>query len=77
MGKNPNKVLSDIRREIWDYLLLKETTITVEYLPGVLNQEADFQFEWRMVSGCMDAWTLDAWALVLVLYTCTFECMYS
>ena len=26
-----------------DYLLLKEITITVEYLPRVFNQEADFK----------------------------------
>ena len=38
-----NKVLSYITKEIWDYFLLKEMAITVEYLPGVLNQEADFQ----------------------------------
>ena len=36
-----NKVLSDISKEIWDYLLSKGITITVEHLPGVLNQEAD------------------------------------
>ena len=43
MGGTHNKVLSDISKEIWDFLLLKEITITIEYLPGVLNQEADFQ----------------------------------
>ena len=43
MGGTRNKVLTDISKEIWDFLLLKEITITVEYLLGVLNQEADFQ----------------------------------
>ena len=36
-----NKVLSDISKEIWDYLLLERITITVQYLPWVLNQEDD------------------------------------
>ena len=43
MGVTHNKVSSDISKEIWDFLLLQEITITVEYLPGVLNQETDFQ----------------------------------
>ena len=30
-------------KEIWDYLLSKEITITAEYLPGLLNVEADTQ----------------------------------
>ena len=38
-----NKVLSDIRKEIWNYLLAKRITITAEYLPGALNKEANFQ----------------------------------
>ena len=62
MGETHNKVLSDIRKEIWDFLLLKEITITVEYLPGVLNQEADFQSrslkdssEWKLKSQIFEA----------------------
>ena len=43
IGGTHNKVLSDISKEIWDYLLTKGITITVEHLPGVLNQEADLQ----------------------------------
>ena len=43
MGGTHSKVLSDISKEIWDYLLSKGITITVEHLPGVLNQEADLQ----------------------------------
>ena len=42
-GGTHNKVLSDISKEIWDYLLAKGITITAEYLPGALNKEADFQ----------------------------------
>ena len=42
-GGTHNKVLSDINKEIWDYLLAKGITITAEYLPGALNKEADFQ----------------------------------
>ena len=42
MGGTHNKVLSDISKEISDYLLLKEITIPLEYLPRVLNQEVDF-----------------------------------
>ena len=42
IGRTHNKVLSGISKEIWGYLLLKEIRITVEYLPGVLNQKADF-----------------------------------
>ena len=41
MGGTHNKVLSDLSKEIWDYLLGKGITITAEYLPGILNQEAD------------------------------------
>ena len=43
IGGTRNKVLSDISKEIWDYLLSKGIAITVEHRPGVLNQEADLQ----------------------------------
>ena len=43
MGSTHSKVLSDISKEIWDYLLTKKITITTEYLPGALNKEAGFQ----------------------------------
>ena len=33
-GSTHNKVISDINKEIWDYLLAKGITITAEYLPG-------------------------------------------
>ena len=38
-----NKSLTVLSKEIWDYLLSKEITITGEYLPGLLNVEADIQ----------------------------------
>ena len=38
-----NKVFSALVKEIWDYLILNGTTLTGEYLPGILNVEADFQ----------------------------------
>ena len=33
--------LVTISKEIWNYLMLHKITITVEYLPGMLNVEAD------------------------------------
>ena len=42
-GGYHTKVLSDISKEIWDYLLAKGITITAEYLSCTLNKEADFQ----------------------------------
>ena len=42
-GGSHNKVLSDINKEIWHYLLGKEIIITAEYLPDTLNKEIDFQ----------------------------------
>ena len=45
IGVTQNKVLSDLIKEIWDYLLAKGITITAEYLPGALNKEANFQLQ--------------------------------
>ena len=41
-GEANNKILSDLAKSIWDYLLANGIMITVEYLPRVLNQESDF-----------------------------------
>lgn len=41
-GRTHNKILSNLAKEIWDYLLASSTKITMEYQPDVLNQEADF-----------------------------------
>ena len=38
-----NKYLTVLSQEIWGCLLSKEITITAEYLPGLLNVEADTQ----------------------------------
>ena len=43
MGGTRNKSLTVLSKEIWDYLLSKEITITAEYLAGLLNVEADTQ----------------------------------
>ena len=42
MGGTRNKVLSQLSKEIWDYLI-KNKMITAEYLPGKINKKADFQ----------------------------------
>ena len=43
MGGTRNKSLTVLSKEIWEYLLSKEITITPEYLPVLLNVEADTQ----------------------------------
>ena len=47
MGESHKKILSEINKDIWDYLLLRRIKITLKYLLEVLNQEADFQ-SWSM-----------------------------
>ena len=56
VGVTQNKVLSDLSKEIWDYLLAKRITITTEYLPGALNKETNFQL--RVVRDS-SKWKLD------------------
>ena len=41
MGGTTDKTLVDLSKDIWKYLILKQITITAEYLPGVLNTRAD------------------------------------
>ena len=41
MGGTHSKELTSIAKEIWDFLLKKQIKITAEYLPGVLNTQAD------------------------------------
>ena len=38
-----NKILSDLAKEIWDFLIINKITTTVKYLLGILNVEADLQ----------------------------------
>ena len=39
----PDKTVADLSKDIWKYLILKQITITTEYLPGILNTRADWQ----------------------------------
>ena len=43
MGGTQNQLLVQISKEIWEYLMDKGITITVEYLPGALNKETNMQ----------------------------------
>ena len=43
MGGTKSQTLCHFSKLIWDFLLSKGITITVEYLPGILNIRADFQ----------------------------------
>ena len=43
MGNTRNKSLTVLSKEIWDYLLSKEITVSAKYLPGLLNVKADTQ----------------------------------
>ena len=43
MGGTKNKYLTQKSKELWEYLLSKETTLTAEYLPSELNERADHQ----------------------------------
>ena len=44
MGGTHSKELTSIAKEIWDFLLKKQIKITAEYLPGVLNTQADIAY---------------------------------
>ena len=71
MGDTRIQLLVQISKEIWEYLLGKEITITGEYLPGALNKEADMQSrtvkdssEWKLNTVvfqnlCKSWWTPD------------------
>ena len=43
MGGTRCLILTAMSKEIWKYLLAHQITITVEYLPGILNVRADWQ----------------------------------
>ena len=38
-----NKLLLQLSKEIWDYLIKNEIMISAEYHPGAINKEANFQ----------------------------------
>ena len=42
MGGTADKRPVNLSKDIWEYLLLKQITITAEYLPGTLNTRADW-----------------------------------
>ena len=55
MGGTKNPELMQISKDIWEFLLGQEITITAEYLPGNLNYKADWEYrhqkdssEWKM-----------------------------
>ena len=55
-GATKNKYLIELAKEIWEYLLHREITITAEYLPSSMNVEADWQSrnskdysEWKLL----------------------------
>ena len=43
MGGTTDKELVDLSKDIWKYLILKQITITAEYLPDILNTRADWK----------------------------------
>ena len=42
MGCKRDKKLVDLSKDVWENLLLKQITITAEYLPGILSTRADW-----------------------------------
>lgn len=58
-GGTKSQVLSNLSKEIWEFLISQGITITVEHVPGKLNVEADIQSrtvsdssEWKLVLEC-------------------------
>ena len=43
MGDTLNKHLLDVSKTSWQYLLSKQITVTVEYLPSKLNGKAGWE----------------------------------
>lgn len=43
MGGTRSPILLKISREIWEYCLQRGITLTAEYIPGVLNEIADWE----------------------------------
>ena len=42
MGGTSDQTLVSLSKQIWNYLISKQITLTAEHLPGILNVEADF-----------------------------------
>jgi hypothetical protein len=43
MGNTTSEQLIQVTKEMWNYCLQRKITLTAEYLPGVLNKQADYQ----------------------------------
>ena len=43
MGRTKSPALLQLAQELWNYALQQQITLTAEYLPGRLNQEADWE----------------------------------
>ena len=61
IGGTGNQMLLKLSKEIWQYLLKHQITITSEYLPSSFNVEADWQSrnskdpsEWKLCQKCFN-----------------------
>ena len=59
MGGTKNPRMLKLAKEIWQYLMSKKITLTVEYIPSELNVVADWESrnwkdssEWKLNAGC-------------------------
>ena len=43
MGGTKSPILNQITKEIWEFCLEREITLTAEYLPGLMNTKADWE----------------------------------
>ena len=43
MGGTKSQKMTHIAKQVWQYCLMKEITITAEHLPGILNKIADWE----------------------------------
>ena len=55
MGGTKSQVLIEITKRIWDFLLSKGITLTIEYVPSELNVIADWE--------CRHTWDSSEWKL--------------
>ena len=59
MGGTRNDLMLEIAKEIWQYLMSKQITLTAEYIPTELNKIADWESrnwtdssEWKLNESC-------------------------
>ena len=73
MGGTHNKVLSNISKQIWDYLLAKGITITTEYPPGaektkeIRAQNSQLLLSFIKPHGPVSTPTISRWIIMIVL----------